>query len=219
MGDARREDVGEITRVASAATRGWATGQWATGAILTLVSGQAAALRVVAATILDLTARQWRELGGLATDSERTCHRRWWGNLPPLHSESLLLTVWKGLRLLLREGLPPPLWQDGDADSARGEGFDDSSVLFWSDRRRPQSSSIPAVAQRTMSSAAPPGRAVERSHDCRTPDARVLERSPGWRPLQRGVRRQVNLVRRGLVAVVEACRGRPRCRDFLAVCE
>ena len=44
-----------------------------------------------------------------------------------------------------------------------------------------------------MSSAAPPGRAAERSHNWSTPDARTLERSPGWRPLQRGVRRHAVL--------------------------
>ena len=42
-----------------------------------------------------------------------------------------------------------------------------------------------------MSSAAPPGRVAERSHCRSTPDARALPSSPGWRPLQRGVRRRV----------------------------
>src|SRR5688572_11745562 len=50
----------------------------------------------------------------------------------------------------------------------------------------------PSVAQRTMSSVAPPGRGAERRHSWPTPDARRLERSPGWRPLQRGVRRHVS---------------------------
>ena len=40
-----------------------------------------------------------------------------------------------------------------------------------------------------MSSAAPPGWVAERSHRRSTPDTRTLEGSPGWRPLQRGVRR------------------------------
>src|SRR3954468_15460971 len=38
-----------------------------------------------------------------------------------------------------------------------------------------------------MSSAAPPARADERSHNCSTADAKALRSSPGWRPLQRGL--------------------------------
>src|SRR5437764_359871 len=45
-----------------------------------------------------------------------------------------------------------------------------------------------------MSSAALPGWAAKRSHRRRTPAARAMERSPGWRPLQRGVRRPVDIV-------------------------
>src|SRR5687767_12657348 len=55
-----------------------------------------------------------------------------------------------------------------------------------------------------MSSAAPPCWVAERSQRLWTPDARTLERSPGWRPLQRGVGRHpggdaARLIRGGVV--------------------
>src|SRR5688500_10642127 len=70
----------------------------------------------------------------------------------------------------------------------------DSQIWQLRDRRVVPETEGPSVAQRTMSSAAPPGRAAERSHSWWTPDARTFERSPGWRPLQRGVRRPAQTV-------------------------
>src|SRR5688572_3116938 len=57
-----------------------------------------------------------------------------------------------------------------------------------------------------MSSAATPGWAAERSHSRWTPDARTLERSPGWRPLQRGVRRRATVGEEPLLELAELVR-------------